>query len=114
MCPEGLLLCHQFPLSDTLFDLVFERAYGIDSDTNQVAGVERKRVRRDDAGAGHEQGAVGKTVIAEEILNESGQFALQLGKRDVGRKSGGAAAEYLETDGSGGWQRLWSNEPGRI
>ena len=72
--------------------------------------VERKRVRRNDAGAGHEEGAVGKAVVAEQILDKSRWCALQLGERSVGGKCSRAAAHNLKTNRRRGRQRLRRDE----
>src|SRR5205814_389504 len=60
---------------------IFQRADGFDGYANHVAAYERERRWRHDAGARHQETAAGKTVVAEEVLDELLEAALDARNR---------------------------------
>jgi hypothetical protein len=64
-----------------------------------VSAGESEGIRRDDAGPGHQKCAEGKAVVAEEVFDKRGRFALEFGKRSDAGKLGAAIAHDLQTMG---------------
>ena len=62
-----------------LFDGVLERADAVDSDLDHVSAVQGEGVGWDDSSSREQKAAVGKGVVAEEILDQCGWVAFQFG-----------------------------------
>src|SRR5438128_1833323 len=53
-----------------LFHKIGQHPDGLDGDADFVAFVQREILRRNDAGAGHQESAVGKTVVAVKEIRQ--------------------------------------------
>ena len=66
-------------ISASLYNFIFKRAYSVDGDTNPISTGEGEGIWRDDSRSRHQECAEGKAIVAEEVFNESGRRAFQLG-----------------------------------
>ena len=78
--------------------MVFEGAYALDRDADDIAAGEGEVVAGDDSGAGHEEDALREGVVAEEIADEFERVAFELGQRGLAGEDGGSGAKDFDVD----------------
>src|SRR4051812_48373738 len=89
---------------------VHKRADICDRNPDFVVRVKRKRIRRNDTGAGQEETAIWKTVIAVKVLDQRRRVALHGIERCRTREFRVRAAHDFQRDLSGGWHGLLRHE----
>src|SRR5258707_1147935 len=85
---------------------IFQCADSFDGDANDVSAGEGEVVCWNDSCAGHEEDAIGKAVIAEEIFGEYLGIAFQFGEGGCAGEGDGTAAFDLKLDGGCAWERI--------
>src|SRR6202022_4057650 len=85
-----------------LFDGVCQGSDAVDGDVDLVAALEREGVGWNDARAGEQETAVGKGLVAEEVLDQSCRVAFQFGQCSDAGKLYVTGAEDVQLDRRGG------------
>src|SRR5579884_1194327 len=96
-----------------LIDRILQSSDAINCDTDDIAGLQRKRIRRDDAGSGEQETTPREGIFAEQVPGENVGLALHLLERGFVFENWFAAAEDLERDARICTRRLLlhQNEP---